>query len=147
MSEAGSIQMEAGGPPPRRLGRSAWALFAGFLVVVALSLGTDVALHATSVFPPWGQPMGDALFGLAAAYRFVYAVIGSAITARLAPHRPMLHALTGGAVGLVLATAGAVATWNEGPEFGPHWYPLSLVVTALPCAWLGGLLGGARRRA
>jgi hypothetical protein len=24
-----------------------------------------------------------------------------------------------------------------GPEFGPHWYPVSLIVTALPCAWLG----------
>ena len=35
----------------------------------------------------------------------------------------------------------AAATWNKGPEFGPHWYPLALVATALPCAWLGGRLG------
>ena len=43
------------------------------------------------------------------------------------------------AIGVGLATAGAVATWNQG--LGPHWYPLSLVVTALPSAWVGGKLG------
>jgi hypothetical protein len=37
----------------------------------------------------------------------------------------------------VLTGIGAIVTWNRGPEFGPHWYPLALVVTALPAAWLG----------
>jgi hypothetical protein len=125
---------------PRRILRSLGALFAGFVVVVAPSLGTDLALHATGIFPPLGQPMSDALFLLATVYRTVYAIAGSYVTARLAPNRPMQHALLGGAVGLVLATVGAVATWNRGPEFGPHWYPLALVATALPCAWAGGRL-------
>jgi hypothetical protein len=39
---------------------------------------------------------------------------------------------------LVLSIIGAAATWNRGPAFGPHWYPLALVVTALPTAWAGG---------
>lgn len=123
---------------PRRIGRSIGALLAGFVVVVVLSLGTDALLHATGVFPPWGQPMSDALFGLATAYRTLYGIAGAYVTARLAPRRPMGHALLGGAIGLVLATAGAVATWDKGPEFGPHWYPLSLIATALPGAWAGG---------
>ena len=92
------------------------------------------------IFPPLGQPMSDALFLLATAYRIVYGVAGSYITARLAPDRPMQHALVGGAVGLVLSIVGAVATWNRVPSLGPHWYPLALVATALPCAWLGGKL-------
>jgi len=25
-------------------------------------------------------------------------------------------------------------------ELGPAWYPIALVITALPCAWLGGRL-------
>ena len=125
---------------PRRTGRSVLALLAGFVVVVILSLGTDIALHGTGVFPPWGQPMSNTLFLLATAYRTVFAIIGSYITARVAPYKPMQHALIGGVIGLILSTAGAAATWNRGPEFGPHWYPLSLVVTALPCAWLGGKL-------
>jgi hypothetical protein len=131
----------------RRPGRSALALLAGFVVVVALSLGTDAALHATGVFPPMGQRMSDALFLLATVYRSVYGVLGSYVTARLAPDRPMQHALVGCALGLVLATVGTVATWNNGPEFGPHWYPLSLLVTALPSAWAGGLLRVRQLRA
>jgi peptidoglycan/LPS O-acetylase OafA/YrhL len=124
----------------RRILRSAGAVFAGFVVVVVLSLGTDVALHATGVFPPWGQRMSDALFLLATAYRILYTVAGSYVTARLAPEQPMKHALAGGVVGLALSIVGAVATWDRGPEFGPHWYPLALIATAMPCAWAGGRL-------
>jgi drug/metabolite transporter (DMT)-like permease len=125
---------------PRRILRSIGAVFAGFVVVVVLSLGTDVVLRATGVFPPWSDPMSDALFLLATVYRTLYAVLGSYLTARLAPHAPMKHALAGGVVGLVLSTVGAVTTWHRGPEFGPHWYPLALVATAMPCAWAGGRL-------
>lgn len=116
------------------------ALLAPFPVVVVLSLGTDLVLHRTGVFPAWGQAMSDALFLLATLYRTVYGVLGSYLTARLAPNRPMGHALTGGVIGQVLSIVGAVTTWNKGPEFGPHWYPLALVVTAMPCAWVGGKL-------
>lgn len=125
---------------PSRILRSIGAVFAGFVVVVVLSLGTDMVLHASGVFPAWGQPMSDALFLLATVYRILYAVLGSYVTARLAPRAPMKHALAGGVVGLVLSTVGAVATWDRGPEFGPHWYPLALVATAMPCAWAGGRL-------
>jgi len=123
--------------PSRNLGRSAEALFAGFLAVVVLSLGTDVVLHALKIFPPLGQSMSDPLFLLATAYRTIYGIVGSYITARLAPQRPMQHALLGGAIGLVLATIGAAVTWNK-TELGPHWYPVALIVTAMPTAWFGG---------
>lgn len=124
--------------PAWSIGRSIGALLAGFVFVVILSLGTDLVLHAAGIFPPLGQIMSNALFLLATIYRTVYAVVGSYITARLAPNRPMQHALLGGAIGLVLSVVGAVVTWNK--DMGPHWYPLALVVTALPCAWLGGKL-------
>jgi hypothetical protein len=75
---------------------------------------------------------------LATAYRTVYGITGSYLVARLAPDRPMGHALLGGAVGLVLSIVGAVVTWNRGPAFGPHWYPVALIVLAMPQAWLGG---------
>ena len=26
------------------------------------------------------------------------------------------------------------------PELGPLWYPIALVLTGLPCVWLGGVL-------
>ena len=122
--------------PARSIGRSIGALLAGFVVVVILSLGTDMALRADGIFPQLGRTMSNALFLLATVYRTVYSIVGSYITARLAPNRPMQHALLGGAIGLVLSVVGAVVTWNK--DLGPHWYPLALVVTALPCAWVGG---------
>jgi hypothetical protein len=39
---------------------------------------------------------------------------------------------------LAVSITGAAATWNRG--FGPHWYPLSLIVLAMPQAWIGGKL-------
>jgi hypothetical protein len=118
--------------------RSVWAVIAGMVAGVALTLATDVVLHKVGVFPPWGQPVNDGPLVLATAYRAVFGVAGSYIAARLAPDRPMWHAMVGGFVGFVVSIAGAVATWTRGPEFGPHWYPVALVVIALPCAWLGG---------
>jgi hypothetical protein len=114
-SETGEAGLERR-PAPRRLGRSALALFAGFVVVVLLSIGTDVTLHAAGVFPALGQPMSDTLFALATSYRTLYAVVGSYCTARLAPNRPMQHALLGGTLGLVLATIGALARGDRAAE-------------------------------
>ena len=127
-------------PQRLRIGRSIRALFAGFLLVVILSITTDLALHSAGIFPESGQRMSDPLLLLATAYRTVYGVAGSFVTARLAPNRPLQHALIGGTVGLVISLAGALVTWNKGPAFGPHWYPLALIVLALPQAWLGGIL-------
>ena len=127
-------------PTPRRIGRSIVAVVGGLLVVILLSLGTDIIMHATGVYPPWFQPMSTALWILATAYRVVYGIAGGYIAAQLAPNRPMGHAVVLGVIGMLLSTVGAASTWNAGPEFGPRWYPLGLVVTALPCSWIGAKL-------
>lgn len=134
-------------PRPRHIGRSIGAVLAGIVAGVVLTLGTDALLHAAGVFPPWGQPTGDAPLLLATAYRTVYGILASYIAARLAPDRPMTHALAGGVVGVVASTVGAVVTWNRGPAFGPHWYPLALIVLAMPSAWAGGKLHEMHLRA
>ncbi len=127
---------ESGGP--RRPGRSVLAVIAGIVVGAALSLGADEILHLTRVYPPWGERMSDALFGVATAYRIVFSVVGSYVMARLAPYRPMLHAMIGGAIGLAVSVAGAAVTWNR--DIGPHWYPVAIAAIALPCAWVGGTI-------
>jgi hypothetical protein len=126
----------------RRIGRSVLALLAGMIAGIALSLGTDVVLHAFHVFPPWGASMAgyEGALLLATIYRAIYGLLGSYIAARLAPNRPMLHAMILGLVGFAVSLLGAVVTWNGGPAFGPHWYPVALVVLALPTAWAGGKL-------
>lgn len=97
-------------------------------------------MHATGVFPPWFHPMSDELWWLALAYRVVYSVAGGYLTARLAPTRPLQHALALGVGGLILSIVGVAANWNAGPEYGPKWFSIALVITAIPCAWMGGKL-------
>lgn len=124
----------------RNIPRSIGAVLLGIIVSAGLATVTDLAMYRAGIFPKIGEPMADKLFYIATAYRLVYSVLGSYVIALLAPNRPMFHALIGGFLGVVAATVGAVTTWNHVPPLGPHWYPLSLVVTALPCAWLGGKL-------
>jgi hypothetical protein len=122
---------------PRRLGRSVLAVFAGFVVVVVLSLGTDEVLHLLKVYPPWGVPMYEpGLNLLALTYRSVFTFIGGYVTARLAPHSPMRHVLVGCGIGLVLGSLGVVAATTA--ELGPIWYPVAVAITGPLFNWLGG---------
>ena len=119
--------------------KSVGAVVAGFLAVTVLSLGTDVAVYAAWGVKAFSQPMTDALFLLAVAYRGAYGVLGGWVAARLAPGAPVAHAVWLGSLALVLSALGAVATWNE-PGIGPRWYSVAVAASALPCAWLGGRL-------
>ncbi len=130
--------------PKRHRGRSVGAVVAGFAVIVALSLGTDQVLHILKVYPPWGEPMAGVLFVVATAYRVVYTLLGGYITARLAPHAPVRHALILGLAGLVAGILGVIANIAK-PELGPLWYSIAVAVTGPPCAWLGGVLYGNRQ--
>ena len=127
--------------------RSVGSVLAGFIAVAVLSTGADLILHATGIYPPWGEPMGDAQFALATSYRSVFAAGGSFVTAQLAPLKPMHHAIALGVLGLLAALIGTIATWNGGPEYGRKWYPISLILVALPCSWVGGKLYELKMRA
>ena len=123
---------------PSRRGRSVLAVVAGLVVIFGLSIGTDQILHAAGIYPPWGQPMSDGLFAIATLYRIVYGVLGCWVAARLAPARPMAHAMALGWIGVVLSLAGLVAAQRQSPPLGPLWYSIAIVAISLPCAWLGG---------
>jgi hypothetical protein len=121
--------------------KSIGAVLAGAIVGIALSLGTDVLLRQLHIFPSLSQPMTDSrLLGLATLYRTIYGVIGAYVTAWLAPSRPMLHALILGILGELASIAGLVTTWKETDKYGPHWYPIALVVLAMPPALFGAWL-------
>jgi hypothetical protein len=127
--------VSASNSQPRRIGRSIGALALGFVVVVALSIGTDVLLRRVGWYPPLDQPMVDpAMLSLALFYRAIYGVIGAYVTAAFAPRAPMAHALASGALGFIICVTGMIVMWN----YGPNWYPIALTLTTLPGAWLGG---------
>jgi hypothetical protein len=112
------------------------AVGAGVLVVVVVTTGVDIVLHAVGVLPAMGQPLSNALAVLASAYRLVISIAGAGLTARLAPDRPMAHAMRLGYVGTILGLIGVAVTWTAG--LGPKWYPISLAVLAIPQCWVGG---------
>jgi len=116
--------------------RSFWALVAGVAFIIVVTTLVDIVLHMAGVYPPVGQPMNDALALLATAYRIPISIAGAWLTARLAPEKPMKHALMLGVVGTALGLVGVVTTWNAG--LGPRWYPLALAVLAIPQCLAGG---------
>lgn len=126
-----------------QVGRSIGAIVAGAAVAIVLTVATDIGLQVAGLLPALGKPASDRMLLLATAYRTLYGVIAGYVVARLAPHRPMRHALIGGAVGLAVSIIGAAATWNRG--LGPHWYPLALIALAMPQAWAGGKLRVVQR--
>jgi len=120
---------------------------AGLVTVVALSMLTDMLMHAVGALPGFGEPMGHGHALLALGYRIAYGVVGGYVTARLAPEAPVKHAVWLGVVGLVVGIAGALATWGKGPQFGPGWYAIGVFAIAIPTAWYGGRLRERSRRA
>ena len=129
--------------PPRRLGRSALAVLAGLAANVVLAMLADQLMYALGVFPrPPAVSYATGPYIIATAYRAVFGVAGSWLAARLAPSRPMRHALILGGIGLVLCTAGLAASLSM--DLGPMWYPLALLIVTPACAWLGGILGTRR---
>jgi hypothetical protein len=118
--------------------RSVWAVVAGVLFIIVVTTLVDLVLHAAGVFPPMDQPLTNALSLLATSYRVVIGVAGGWLAARLAPEKPMKHAMILGYVGTVLGLVGVVLTWNKG--LGPRWYPIALTVLAIPQCWAGSKL-------
>lgn len=114
--------------------KSIWAIFAGFIFVVIFSTLADFILIKTELMKQPFDQNTVGFIGFVIFYRSLFCIIGSYITAKVAPKNPMKHALIGGGIGLAFAIVGAILTWDK----PPHWYAISLIITAFPCAWLGG---------
>ena len=123
--------------------KSVWAVFAGVLFTIAVTIIVDSIMHATGVFPDQRIPLTNGLSLLATAYRFIISAAGAYLTAKLAPQNPLKHAVILGVVGTVLGGVGVYATWDSG--MSPRWYPIALTVLAIPQCWVGGQLFAARQ--
>lgn len=117
--------------------KSIWAVFAGFLVVVILSVGTDAILESAGIFPPPEQGLFVTwMLILAFVYRSIYTIAGGYVTAKLAPSNPKKHVTILGIIGTIAGLIGVIVGWN----LSSHWYPIALAVTAYPLVWWGGKL-------
>jgi hypothetical protein len=124
--------------------KSIGAFFAGMIAVIVLSIGTDFIFSAVGIFPPIDGivPFDPWMLAVALAYRCVFTVLGGYITAALAPARPMRLVTISGIVGIVVAIIGTIVGW----DLSAHWYPIALVITALPCSLLGGKLWVSKQK-
>ena len=99
--------------------------------VIVFSVITDQILHMLKVYPEWG-PCRNALNALALSYRNIFGILGRYIAARFASRNPLRHAWIVGFIGLALIAAGAATIQMN---VGSSWYPITLAITALLCAW------------
>src|SRR3569623_136692 len=108
--------------------RSIAAGLAGLGAVAGLAIATDIVLEH-SVLPAMNTAVASPpLLVLALAYRVLFGVVGGYVTARLAPMRPVMHAVILGVIGTVLGAIGVSVMWR----LGNHWYPIALAVLADP---------------
>jgi hypothetical protein len=114
------------------------AVVAGLVTVVILSTVVDIALHASGVFPPMGQPMPAGLWCLAIGYRAAFTVLGGWIAGRLDPARSMKAPIILTGLGAVLGLMGVGVAYSK-PEMGPAWYAWGVAISGPPCSYLGGL--------
>jgi hypothetical protein len=117
--------------------KSVGALLAGFLIAVIPTIITDMIMEKTGFMktkPFDANPVW--LIFIVILYRCIFNTIGSYFTAKFSPVRPLRLAMIGGFIGLIVSIIGLIVMW----DVPPHWYPITLAVLALPCAWIGGTL-------
>jgi hypothetical protein len=120
------------------MGRSILAIVVGFLLIGALAFGADAVVRSAvpGAFDVAGRTDSVPLLLLSLAYVGIFATAGCYLTARLAPNRPMRHALILGLLGLILNVVGSVQMWDSAPA----WYHVVAIAMVMPYAWLGGWL-------
>jgi len=118
--------------------KSVWPIIAGFLLLVVLSVGTDMILRGLfpKAFGPSGAPMSALASLTTILYAGAFGVLGSYLTARLAPSRPVMHALALGGIVFLFALLGLVGSWQRAPA----WFNFGFLATVCGSAWLGGIM-------
>jgi hypothetical protein len=119
--------------------RSIAAVLAGFILIGALSVGADLLLRQAvpTAFGPAGRVDSVPILLLMMGYVGVFAVGGCYLAARLAPSRPMIHALVLGALGLLFTGYNTIVVfWDTAPA----WFHVASLLLVMPYAWLGGRL-------
>jgi hypothetical protein len=120
-------------------------MLAGWFLIIVLAVVVDSSLQYFGVLPVTGQQkFADWQSGLALTYHLVFVATGGYVAARLAPVRPVGHAVALGVIGLLMSIAGQIAI-IEG-DLAPRWYGWALIILAVPTASFGGWLYVRRSR-
>lgn len=116
------------------MGQSIIAVVVGFVLTAVLNLATNAALAAAGVIPSAGPTTDTATLVLVCAYVAAYGILGCYVTARLAPQRPLFHALVLGGVALAMSIPVMIGAWNDTPA----WFNVFNLLAIMPYAYVGG---------
>jgi hypothetical protein len=118
--------------------RSIGAVSAGLLTMYLLCVLTDRLLVAIHLLPSpeMHRPHTLAFLAIVISYCALYTLVGGYVTARLAPIRPVAHAVVLGVLGMALSTLGTMNNW----QIGNGWNAIALVGEGIPLCWAGALL-------
>jgi hypothetical protein len=123
----------------RNIPRSIGAVLAGFLLIALLGFITDTVLQTIAVLPATGGVrFTDGQSLLALSYHLGFVILGSYVTARLAPYRQLAHSIALGALGAGFSALGLFAIIAG--DLAPAWYGWALVLLSVPVCWIGGKL-------
>ncbi|MBY0490685.1 MAG: hypothetical protein K2R93_12660 [Gemmatimonadaceae bacterium] len=120
------------------MGRSLFAIATGFVLIAALTLGTDLALHVAvpSLYDANGGTQSAPVLLLMMAYVALYAIGGCYLCARLAPSHPRVHTTMLGVLGLIATTWAGMHQW----DLRPSWFHVLSIVLVMVYATIGGQL-------
>lgn len=110
------------------------AIVAAILINFILATAIDHGFHVAGIYPPYGEPMMDnGLMALAFSYRVIITIFAAYITAMIAKEKAKTAIYFTGILGTALWGAGAIFAW----DFGPAWYHIVGIASALPLAITG----------
>ena len=119
------------------------AIVAAILINFILASAIDHGFHVAGIYPPYGEPMMDnGLMALAFSYRVIITIFAAYITAMIAKEKAKTAIYFTGILGTLLWTMGAIFAW----DFGPAWYHIVGIASALPLAITGWKLFERRAR-
>jgi len=117
--------------------KSIGAIAAGFLLGAVLSIVADILFNSADLMNMENfKETSSGIIFVVIVYRFIFNVCGCYLTAKLAPSKPMKHALIIGVIGTVLAILGSAAMWDKAVA----WYNVTVILISFPSAWLGAKL-------
>lgn len=116
--------------------KSIGVILLSFAIIALMSVLTDFLLEKIGVLPNPEKGLFETwAILLVLFYRAIYTVFAGFIIARLAPNKPILHAIILGVIGTSI-TLWAISS----PEFAQKstlWFGYTLAILTIPCLWLG----------
>ena len=116
--------------------KSIGVILLAFISITLLSITTDFLLESIGILPDPNKGLFDTrAIILVLAYRGIYTIFAGFIIAKLAPSKPILHAIILGAIGIIITVLAT--TEPSFSDKAPLWFGYTMAAITIPCLWLG----------